>query len=95
MYQHHDDPDLPSNELFLASSGIPNLEAISRDNRLSDIDANTFPPTHEQRKAFTDNALMGLKESCAMFTARETTSELGTKSHELQLIAKMVMEMKN
>lgn len=60
------------------SSRIPNLETIFRENRLSDVAATTFPPIHEQRKAFTDNALMGLEESCAMFTAREKTSELGT-----------------
>ena len=77
------------------SSWIPNLETNFRENRLSDVAATTFPPIHEQRKAFTNNALMGLEESCAMFTAREKTSELGTKSQWRDLFAKMVAEMKN
>lgn len=79
----------------MVSSWIPNLKTIFRENGLSDVDATTFPPIHEQRKAFTDNALMGLEESCAMFTAREKTSELGTKSQWQELFAKMLTEMKN
>ena len=83
--------------IFLAkkNSWIPNLETLFRENGLCDINATTFPPIHEQRKAFTDNALMGLEDACLMFSAREKTSELGSKSQWQDLFVKAVMETKN
>ena len=38
---------------------------------------------------------MGLEDACLMFSAREKTSELGSKSQWRELFEKAVMETKN
>ena len=75
-------------------SWIANLGTFFHAHGLSNVDATTFPPIHEQRKAFTDNGLMGLENTCDMFTLRERNSELGAKSQWRELFEKMVMETK-
>ena len=75
-------------------SWIPKLETHFREHGLSNVNATTFPPIHEQRKAYTDNFLMGLEDSCDLFSARDKASELGTKPQWRELFHKAVMETK-
>lgn len=73
---------------------IPTLESLFRENGLVNVNATTFPPIHEQRKAYTDNFLMGLEDSCDLFSARDKASELGAKPQWRELFQKAVMETK-
>ena len=75
-------------------SWIPKLELLFRENSLVNVNAATFPPIHEQRKAYTDNFLMGLEDSCDLFSARDKASELGAKPQWRELFQKAVMETK-
>lgn len=53
----------------LSKSWTPTLESLFRENGLVNVNATTFPPIHEQRKAYTDNILMGLEDLCELFSA--------------------------
>ena len=79
---------------YLSKSWIPTLESLFRENGLVNVNATTFPPIHEQRKAYTDNFLMGLEDSCDLFSARDKASELGAKPQWRELFQKAVMETK-
>ena len=81
-------------DILPKKSWIPKLETSFREQGLSNVNATTFPPIHEQRKAYTDNFLMGLEDSCDLFSARDQNSELGAKPQWRELFHEAVMETK-